>query len=171
MTTQDETERLIAKLQVPDAFMEWVRGLPERARERLSIHDLRQIWEPMRDLQAELAVMRQRSYCRVKVVNGLRQHRDELKARIAELESELSAIKAQASDSTEYVLAQVNRELRAELTTARNALFSESLRSETRIAALESFVRAYLTEEGAAMEGTSLVKYANEVLGEALPNG
>ncbi len=33
---------------VPHDFAEWAKSLPEAARRKLSIHDLRQIWEPMR---------------------------------------------------------------------------------------------------------------------------
>ena len=43
----------MSELQVPGAFAAWVKTLPDAARKRLSIHDLRQIWEPMRWRDAE----------------------------------------------------------------------------------------------------------------------
>ncbi len=37
-----------SELHVPDEFRAWVQSLPPAARQKLSIHELRQIWEPMR---------------------------------------------------------------------------------------------------------------------------
>jgi ribosomal protein RSM22 (predicted rRNA methylase) len=35
----------MSELELPDAFAEWCRTLPSNALKRLSIHELRQIWE------------------------------------------------------------------------------------------------------------------------------
>lgn len=45
---------------------------------------------------------------------SMEAERVSLRARVAELESERDAVRQQAGDATEYVLAQINQDLRAE---------------------------------------------------------